>query len=329
MFKSLLLAVVIGGFALLPQAEAQHLPIADFYRDYCKQVPRQFSPDDPWIMGWFLRTEVGFGGLFFNCDGEAMKRYSPYITWGCQNVDCPKRLIKDPLLQQLAEVRRRVQWGACGGCAANCQCNGCQPAATNSCNCKGCQPSATNPCNCNGISQTLPQRDAILPPQASFQYQRTAANGTRPAFSGRQPVTSAQQKDQVALQQLLQQSRREKGLPYANRSAIAPANNPATNASRQSVTQLYEQVRGKQPTQVVRQTAPLNRPVPQLTYQPPKKSGFLSKILNPITPRSAKQDATINYRNSQQTTTANRVVPSTTTEASEIKAESGFRMLRR
>ena len=289
MFKSLLLAVVIGGFALLPQAEAQHLPIADFYRDYCKQVPRQFSPDDPWTMGWFLRTEVGFGGLFFNCDGEAMKRYSPYITWGCQNVDCPKRLIKDPLLQQLAEVRRRVQWGACGGCAANCQCNGCQPAATNS-------------CNCNGISQALPDR---------------------------QSVTAAQQKNQIALQQLLQQSRRGQGLPYANRSAIAPAHNPAANASRQSVTQLYEQVRGNQPTQIVRQTAPLNRPVPHVTHQPPKKSGFLSKILNPTTPRSAKQYDTVNPRNSQRTITANRVVPSTTTEASEIKAESGFRMLRR
>ena len=316
MFKSLLLAVVIGGFAVLPQAEAQHHPIADFYRDYCKQVPRQFSPDDPWTMGWFLRTEVGFGGLFFNCDGEAMKRYSPYITWNCQNVDCPKRLIKDPLLQQLAEVRRRVQWGACGGCAANCKCNGCQSAAA-------------NPCNYNGISQTLPQTDATRSPQASFQYQRTAATGTRPVSSDSQPVTIAQQKDQVALQQLLQQSRREQGLPYANRSAIAPTNNPATTASRQSVAQLYEQARGKQPMQTVRQTAPRNRPVPQGLHQPPKKSSFLSKILNPITPRSAKQDAAVNPGNSPRTSTANRVVPSTTSEAREIKAESGFRMLRR
>ena len=316
MLKSLLFAVVIGGFALLPQAEAQHHPIADFYRDYCKQVPRQFSPDDPWTMGWFLRTEVGFGGLFFNCDGEAMKRYSPYIRWNCQNVDCPKRLIKDPLLQQLAEVRRRVQWGACGGCAANCKCNSCQPATA-------------NPCNCNGISQALPQSEAITPPQASFDNQRTAANRNLSSPTSTRPVTVAQQREQVAIQQLLQQSRREQGLPYASRSEIAPANNPATNASRQNVAQLYEQSHRSQTTQVVRQSTPLNRPAPQVTQQPPKKSSFLSKILNPITPRSAKKNATANSSAPQRATTANRVIPNPETQASEMKTESGFRMLRR
>jgi len=316
MFKTFLFAAVIGSCLMLSSAEAQHHPIADTYRDYCKNVPRQFSPDDPWTMGWVLKTEVGFGGLFFNCDGEALKRYSPYIRWNCQNMDCPKRLIQDPLLVQLAEVKQRVRWGSCGQCGAGCRC-------------KGCQPVQAAPCNCNGVAQALPETDTpvLTPAQrvALSQVVSAPADAEAPA------------EDERDVQRLLQQSRRSKNQPYATRSNIPAPTNATTAASRQQVAKLYEQTNpptAGTPAKVVRYnpnpTPPLPRTRPQ---QPPKKTSFLSKILNPIAPQGSGHktaqsgQSPTNSPIAPRTANANPLPPQPAKDW--MKRDSGFQMLRR
>lgn len=308
MFKTFLFAVAIGSCLMLSSVEAQHHPIADTYRDYCKNVPRQFSPDDPWTMGWVLRTEVGFGGLFFNCDGEALKRYSPYIRWNCQNMDCPKRLIQDPLLVQLAEVKQRVRWGSCGQCGAGCRC-------------KGCQPVQNAPCNCNGVAEN--QMPVLSPAQRVALSQVV----TKPA-SAQVPA-----EDERDVQRLLQQSRRAKKQPYATRSGI-PA---TTTPSRQQVVELYDQSNppaAGTPAKVVRYNPNPTPPLPRMTpQQSAKKTSFLSKILNPMAPKSPAYTApqsglsTASPAAAARTANVNPLPPQPTKQL--MKQDSGFQMLRR
>ena len=109
--------------SLLPSFSANGQIVREFIRDYFQQVPRQYSPNDPWQMGRILRTEVGHYGHFYNCDGEESKRNSPYINWNQQNTDC--RLhepIKGTIRQQIAEIQQRIRWGSCG---QGCQCADC------------------------------------------------------------------------------------------------------------------------------------------------------------------------------------------------------------
>ena len=127
MTKTLLLTTIFCLALVTTPIDAQHRPVRNTVRDYVKLVPRHFSPDDPWTMGKLLRTEVGFGGLFFNCDYEECKRNSPYITWNCQSSDCCRRhLVHDTVHQQLGEVKQRIRWGSCATCATGCR-GGCRP----------------------------------------------------------------------------------------------------------------------------------------------------------------------------------------------------------
>ena len=85
--KSFSVVICCFAFLCVTSVQAQDRLLRDFFRDYCKLVPRAYSPDDPWTMGKILRTEVGHGGFFYNCDSEECKRNSPYINWHHQNTD--------------------------------------------------------------------------------------------------------------------------------------------------------------------------------------------------------------------------------------------------
>lgn len=102
-------------FALILVASAVSPSTAfaqNWYRDYVTDVPRPYSPDDPWTRGAVYRAQVGHSGLFFNCDHEEAKRYSPYIEWQMLTPGCRQSwpLIND-MRQQCCEVRQRIRWG--------------------------------------------------------------------------------------------------------------------------------------------------------------------------------------------------------------------------
>ncbi len=103
----LLLGVLIFGGHALPAA-AQHV-----WRDYHVNVPRQYAPTDPWKVGVVMRQQMGHGGMWYNCDCEEQKRFSPYIDWNRQAcVTC----CNGPLAQfhqQVDEIKQRVRTGSC------------------------------------------------------------------------------------------------------------------------------------------------------------------------------------------------------------------------
>jgi hypothetical protein len=81
-------------------------------KDYICNAPRQFTPSDPWTTGRVFRTQMGHGGIFYNCDGQEDKRFSPYIDWRCQNLACSEWFpLRDDICQQIDEVKQRIRWG--------------------------------------------------------------------------------------------------------------------------------------------------------------------------------------------------------------------------
>lgn len=101
----------IIGWAILisaSSAAAQNLRL-----DYLRNVPRHYAPNDPWEVGVVLRNQMGHGGLFYNCDCEEEKRFSPYIDWNVQpRVCCPHGWCRTAHAQH-QEIRQRVRVGRC------------------------------------------------------------------------------------------------------------------------------------------------------------------------------------------------------------------------
>ena len=129
------------------QAEAQNIR-----QDYLRNVPRTYSPDDPWTVGKVMRNQIGHGGFFYNCDREECKRYSPYIRWQTQPQVCrPKHPIRWDLRQQRCEIIGRIRDGACLGC--NSASSGCQ-----SCGGSG----VCTHCHANTNSSTKSSRQEVV-----------------------------------------------------------------------------------------------------------------------------------------------------------------------
>lgn len=102
-------------FFLIGILFAREISAQNVVQDYIRNAPRQYSPDDPWSTGRVYRNHTGHGGLFYNCDCEEEKRYSPYIYWQsehCQQPETLKAKLCD-IQWQLNEVRQRIRWGAC------------------------------------------------------------------------------------------------------------------------------------------------------------------------------------------------------------------------
>ncbi len=91
------------------------LAAQNVYLDYVKNQPHTYTPNDPWHVGEVFRNHMGHGGLFYNCDHQEDKRFSPFIYWQTRQTICLKPWpVVSCLSQQLAEVRQRVDWGRCG-----------------------------------------------------------------------------------------------------------------------------------------------------------------------------------------------------------------------
>ncbi len=92
---------------------ASELRAQNVWKDYVKNQPHYYTPQDPWVVGFVFRQQAGWGGFFYNCDRQEDKRYSPYIYWSMQPQKCkPKHPILGCIKQQVCEVKQRIRWGA-------------------------------------------------------------------------------------------------------------------------------------------------------------------------------------------------------------------------
>lgn len=108
------LLLFVAGLAFLVGAKTSFAQ--NCWADYVRNVPRQYDPHDPWTVGVVMRNQIGWGGMFFNCDCEEDKRLSPYIHWEQQpTVCCPHCHCWD-IKQQIFEVKQRVRTGSCRQC---------------------------------------------------------------------------------------------------------------------------------------------------------------------------------------------------------------------
>lgn len=147
-----------GYFCIATDANAQQVV---YENENC--APTDFyKPSDPWTRGKLYNIQTGNSGLFFNCDGEQAKRYSPYIYWKpiTEKALPTRKGIWHSIKQDIAEVKQRVRDGSC--CDLGCTCSDCNKAQKNG-NIGGCASSTISGCNqcnqksCNGcVSETLP-----------------------------------------------------------------------------------------------------------------------------------------------------------------------------
>lgn len=104
----------LAGFAvlILISLSSADCHAQNVVKDYVVNSPRQFAPMDPWTTGRVFRTHMGHGGLFYNCDGQEDKRWSPYIFWESQsNCDNDTNAWYGDWKQQINEVKQRIRWG--------------------------------------------------------------------------------------------------------------------------------------------------------------------------------------------------------------------------
>ena len=181
-------------------------------QDYCSNPYRQFQPDDPWTRSKIWNLQAGRSGLFFNCDAEEEKRYSPYIDWKRQTIDpippspfCPRYVLSD-----CRALKQRVIDGSCGvRCTASqgptsCLC----PSGCNDCTTQKAVP--TGPVEVISKSDPISptsEPDAIVDPvpvtqksRADFSRQFVAREGL---ISVRQILRQQDQVDQLEVPQPL------------------------------------------------------------------------------------------------------------------------------
>ena len=149
--------IVLALMSFSKDSEAQQ--IIKTLQDYCLNPYRQFQPDDPWTRSKIWNLQAGRSGLFFNCDAEEEKRYSPYIYWKRQTIDpippspfCPRYVLSDcrALKQRISDGRCGVTRAASDG-PTSCIC----PSGCNDCTTQNAVPT--------GPVEVVSESDPALP----------------------------------------------------------------------------------------------------------------------------------------------------------------------
>ena len=86
-----------------------------------------YAPRDPDTRSGLLNKQTGHSGLFYNCDGEECKRFSPHICWKSAESSRLHLACKDIFnwCRDRSEIAQRICDGA-GGCCKSGSCDGCQ-----------------------------------------------------------------------------------------------------------------------------------------------------------------------------------------------------------
>ena len=77
----------------------------------CSDGVCQYEPQDPWQRTRFWLRQTGHLGLFYNCDCQEEKRFSPYICW--QQEDCHRIQFWERMKCDWNRMRQRIADGAC------------------------------------------------------------------------------------------------------------------------------------------------------------------------------------------------------------------------
>jgi hypothetical protein len=83
-----------------------------FWQEYQPGSRHAYDPMDPWQRSIVFRNHIGHGGLFYNCDHEEDKRFSPYIDWGWWSPRPTGESCWECIRQQCREVHWRIRAGA-------------------------------------------------------------------------------------------------------------------------------------------------------------------------------------------------------------------------
>lgn len=143
----ILTSVFSGYFCIPSDVNAQQVIIQN---ENCAPI-EFYKPSDPWTRGKLYNIQTGNSGLFFNCDGEQAKRYSPYICWKpiLEKALPSRKGIWNSIKEDIADVTQRVRDGSC--CDLGCSCSDCHRSRKNG-EIGGCAASPTNG-SCNQCSQ--------------------------------------------------------------------------------------------------------------------------------------------------------------------------------
>ena len=150
-------------------AECEAQQLVKTIQDYCLNPFRQFQPDDPQTRSRIWNWQAGRTGLFFPCEEEEAKRYSPYIYWKYQTIDPipPFPLTPYELHRDWKAAKQRLIDG-CSGCnnslaslgPTSCNCVG---PCTTGCN-QGCQTGCSNGADCQSDCQSGCSSEGIVAP---------------------------------------------------------------------------------------------------------------------------------------------------------------------
>ncbi|MDB4368144.1 hypothetical protein N9Z38_01300 [Mariniblastus sp.] len=195
----ILTTVFSGYFCIATDAYAQQVI---YQNENC--APTEFyKPSDPWTRGKLYNIQTGNSGLFFNCDGEQAKRYSPYICWKpiTEKALPTRKGIWNSIKQDIAEVKQRVRDGSC--CDLGCTCADCHRARKNG-DIGGCAASATNggcnqksceSCGDNTLPMVAPAIDHVrlkapLPTDTLIRNASTTQSSRRPVITPQTEATN-------------------------------------------------------------------------------------------------------------------------------------------
>lgn len=209
--------VFLGLIALIfvtVQRESEAQQWIKTLQDNCLNPLRQFQPDDPWTRSCLWNLQAGRSGLFFNCDEEEQKRYSPYIYWKCQTIDlmppCP--LAARYTISDLHATKQRIIDGSCGcqctfaHCAGNCGGTCAASLGATSCNCPSrCPSGCTNGCNsCTTTKPVpnyqvapipMPETEPPEPPNPPVPQANPVNSVTEPVTQSSKPVATQPQQE--------------------------------------------------------------------------------------------------------------------------------------
>lgn len=104
--------------------------------DYFLNPTRQNQPCDPWTRSVIWQIHTGHRGLFYNCDREEQKRFSPYICWKNGEWPWTGETCRNSLRRDISGIKQRIIDGSCD-CQGAHRCDRNPP-----CNCQNCSAKA-------------------------------------------------------------------------------------------------------------------------------------------------------------------------------------------
>lgn len=195
MHTTLMTRFLLIGWIALTVSTTQAQEIRKTLRDFRWDHPFVYQPNDPFVRSKAYQIHTKHYGMFYNCDNEECKRYSPHICWKTHwendlpNWKRPLEWVRD----EVCQVKQRVADGA-GACAniRGCQCQQCQQvehAHPQGCGCQHCAqaPAPSEPVQGVRVAARSGIQVAPVSSQEASGVTRAGLIVSRPALEARSP----------------------------------------------------------------------------------------------------------------------------------------------